>query len=209
VIGHDKLGNIIEMDAASGKPIWWTRVGFYANKSIEIPLPGAAPKGSGLIMESTHSGIEAFAAADNNTLYVTTSNVPSNWFVNANASHVEPVFNATKSGIGNGTVTAVDLKTGKTKWVYPTGFPTWVSPLVTNGIVFAGHITEIGTPYKYNVFGAPYKTPLVPNAIIMALVKQTGKKLWQFRVGSLVGVLEMECYLYQLALMKFRPTQGE
>jgi outer membrane protein assembly factor BamB len=101
---------------------------------------------------------------------------------------VEPVFNATKSGIGNGTVTAVDLKTGKTKWVYPTGFPTWVSPLVTNGIVFAGHITEIGTPYKYNVFGAAYKTPLVPNAIIMALDKQTGKKLWQFRVGSPVGV---------------------
>jgi alcohol dehydrogenase (cytochrome c) len=188
VIGHDKLGNIIEMNAASGKPIWWTRVGFYANKSIDIPLPGAAPKGSGLIMADTHSGIQAFAAADNDTLYVSTSSVPENWFVNGNASHLEPAFNATKNGIGNGTFTAVDLKTGKTKWVYPTEFPTWVSPLVTNGIVFAGHITEIGKPYKYDVFGTPNKTPLVANGMIMALDKQTGKKLWEFRVGSPVGV---------------------
>jgi alcohol dehydrogenase (cytochrome c) len=188
VIGHDKLGNIIEMDAVSGKPIWWTRVGFYANKSIEIPMPGAAPKGSGLIMADTHSGIQAFAAADNNTLYVSTSSVPENWFVNGNASHLEPAFNATKNGIGNGTITAVDLKTGKTKWVYPTEFPTWVSPLVTNGIVIAGHITEIGRPYKYDVFGTPYKTPLVANGMIMTLDKETGKKLWEFRVGSPVGV---------------------
>jgi alcohol dehydrogenase (cytochrome c) len=188
VIGHDKLGNMIEMDAASGKPIWWTRVGFYANKSIDIPLPGVAPNGSGLIMADTHSGIQAFAAADNNTLYVSTSSVPENWFVNGNASHLEPAFNATKNGIGNGTITAVDLKTGKTKWVYPTEFPTWVSPLVTNGIVFGGHITGIGKPYKYDVFGTPYKTPLVANGIIMALDKQTGKKLWEFRVGSPVGV---------------------
>jgi outer membrane protein assembly factor BamB len=71
---------------------------------------------------------------------------------------IAPAFNATKNGIRNGTFTAVDLKTGKTKWVYPTAFPTWVSPLVTNGIVFAGHITEIGKPYKYDVFGTPNKT---------------------------------------------------
>src|SRR5215469_14208755 len=188
VIGHDKLGKMIEMDAASGKPIWWTRVGFYANKSIDIPLPGATPKGSGLIMADLQSSIEAFAAADNNTLYVSTSSVPENWFVNGYASHLEPAFNATNSGIGNGTITAVDLKTGKTKWVYPTKFPTWVSPLVTNGIVFAGHITEIGKPYKDDVFGTPYKTPLLANGIIMALDKQTGKKLWDFRMGSPVGV---------------------
>lgn len=188
VIGHDKLGNIIEMDAASGKPIWWTRVGFYANKSIDLPLPGPAPKGSGLIMADTHSGIQAYAAADRDTLYASTSSVPENWFVNGNASHLEPAFNATKNGIGNGTITAVDLKTGKIKWVYPTDFPTWVSPLVTNGVVFAGHITEIGKPYKYDVFGTPNKTPLVANGIIMALDKDTGKKLWEFRVGAPVGV---------------------
>lgn len=55
-------------------------------------------------------------------------------------------------------------------------------------IVFAGRITEIGKPYKYDVFGTPYKTPLVANGMIMALDKQTGKKLWEFSVGSPVGV---------------------
>jgi hypothetical protein len=47
-------------------------------------------------------------------------------------------------------------------------------------IVFAGRITEIGKPYKYDVFGTPYKTPLVANGMIMALDEQT--------VGSPVGV---------------------
>ena len=52
-----------------------------------------------------------------------------------------------------------------------------------NGIVFTGHITEIGKPYKYDVFGTPYKTPLLANGIIMALDKETGKKLCEFRVA--------------------------
>jgi outer membrane protein assembly factor BamB len=35
-----------------------------------------------------------------------------------------PEINMIKNGIGNGTITAIDLKTGKTKWEYPTEFPT-------------------------------------------------------------------------------------
>lgn len=188
VIGHDKFGSIIAMDANTGKPIWWNRVGFYANKSIDLPLPGDFPKGSGLIWGDTHSGIQAYAAADKDTLYVATSNVPENWFKTGNAGYLEPQFNAIKNGIGNGTITAIDIKTGKTKWIHPTEFPTWVSPAVSNGVVFTGQITNIGTPYKFDVFGTPAKTPLLPNGIVMALDKDTGKTLWQFRVGAPIGV---------------------
>ena len=121
-------------------------------------------------------------------LYVSTSNVPENWFETGNAGYLSPVFSAIKNGIGNGTITAFDIKTGKTKWVHPTEFPTWVSPAVSGGVVYTGHITNIGTPYKFDVFGTPAKTPLLPNGIIMALDKDTGKTLWQFRVGTPIGI---------------------
>ena len=42
----------------------------------------------------------------------------------------------------------------------PTEFPTWVSPAVSGGVVYTGHITNIGKPYKFDVFGTPVKTPL-------------------------------------------------
>ena len=38
------------------------------------------------------------------------------------------------NSVGNGPITAIDLKTGKIKWVHKTDFPTWVSPLATNGV---------------------------------------------------------------------------
>ncbi len=189
VIGHDKLGSIIAIDATTGKPVWVNRAGFYANKSIDkLPSPGEAPKGSGLFWGDTHSGIEAYAAVDKDTLYVSTSNVPENWFKTGDAGYLSPVFSAIKNGIGNGTITAFDIKTGKTKWIHPTEFPTWVSPAVSGGVVYAGHITNIGKPYKFNAFGTPVKTPLLPNGIVMALDKDTGKTLWQFRVGTPIGI---------------------
>ncbi len=54
--------------------------------------------------------------------------------------------------MGNGSITALDLKTGEIKWELKTDFPTWVSPLVTNGVVFSGTITATGTPYPYSDF---------------------------------------------------------
>src|SRR5436190_23170154 len=98
--------------------------------------------------------------------------------------HADPVFDAIENGIGNGTITAIDINTGKIKWTYPTEFPTAVSPAVTNGIVFSGHMTATGKPYTFNEFGAPIKTPLNPSGIIMALDKDTGKKIWEFNVGT-------------------------
>jgi outer membrane protein assembly factor BamB len=92
-----------------------------------------------------------------------------------------------ENGIGNGTITSIDIKTGKANWVHPTSFPTWVSPAVTNGLVFSGHITATGKPYDVNVFGAPISTPLSPSWIIMALDEDTRKKLWEYNVGAQIG----------------------
>jgi glucose dehydrogenase len=106
----------------------------------------------------------------------------------ASVVHIDPVFDSIANGVGNGTITAMDIKTGKIKWQHPTEFPTWVSPLVTNGIVFSGHITATGKPYKFNDFGAPSQTPLISSGIIMALDKDTGKTLWQYNVGAPIGI---------------------
>ena len=37
---------------------------------------------------------------------------------------IVPAFGAIENGIGNGTITAIDMDTGNIKWVYPTEFPT-------------------------------------------------------------------------------------
>jgi alcohol dehydrogenase (cytochrome c) len=98
------------------------------------------------------------------------------------------VFDSIANGVGNGTITAIDLETGEIKWQHATEFPTWVSPLVTDGVVFSGHITATGKPYQYGQFGAPTQAPLVPSSIIMALDKDNGEVLWQYNVGTPVGI---------------------
>lgn len=114
-------------------------------------------------------------------------------FFSVNASEagarVVPAFDAIDNGIGNGSITAIDIQTGDIKWVYPTEFPTWVSPLVTNGLVISGHVTATGKPYGTNACGAPNspsETPLIPSGII--LDKDTGQKLWEFNIGTPVGI---------------------
>ena len=89
-------------------------------------------------------------------------------FFSSQGGHVDPVFDAIENGIGNGTITAIDINTGKIKWVYPTEFPTAVSPAVTNGIVFSGHMTATGKPYSFNEDAAPRNTLLNPSGIIVA-----------------------------------------
>jgi outer membrane protein assembly factor BamB len=82
------------------------------------------------------------------------------------------VFDAIENGIGNGTITAIDINTGKIKWVYPTEFPTAVSSAVTNEVMFSGHMTATGKLYRFNEDGAPLNSP----GIIMTLDKDTERK---------------------------------
>jgi alcohol dehydrogenase (cytochrome c) len=184
VIGHDKRGDVMTMDAATGKPLWSNVIGTLY-RTDAIPMIN----GSGEIWPGTQYGIEAYSAADKNgTVYVASSSMGFNFFVNGTGGHVDPVFDTIANGVGNGTITAIDIKTGKIKWQHPTEFPTWVSPLVTNGVVFSGHITATGKPYQFNEFGAPTQTPLISSGIIMALDKDTGKTLWQYNVGAPIGI---------------------
>jgi outer membrane protein assembly factor BamB len=49
-------------------------------------------------------------------------------------------------------------------------------------------MTATGKPYPFNEDAAPINTPLNPSGIIVALDKDTGKKIWEFIVGSPVGI---------------------
>jgi alcohol dehydrogenase (cytochrome c) len=135
VVGSDKRGDVIAMDALTGKPIWWTVLGdtYGTNAIPQI-------NGSGLTMAGASEGAQAYHAVDNNnTLYFAISNNGYNFFINGpNDAFLEPAENATKSGIGNGTITALDTKTGQIKWQTPIDLPTRVSPLVTDGILISG-----------------------------------------------------------------------
>lgn len=188
VIGTDKRGDIIAMDAKTGKPIWTKTVGTIYRDDA---MPAPPPDGSGPVWPGTQYGVESYSATDNDTLYVASSSMGFNFFLEnktTNVGYLVPLIDQIENGIGNGTITAIDLKTGETKWAYPTEYPTWVSPLVTNGLVFSGHVTATGKPYTVNVFGAAINTPKIPSGIIIALDKDSGKKLWEFNVGAPIGI---------------------
>jgi outer membrane protein assembly factor BamB/plastocyanin len=185
VVGQNKLGQAFALDASNGRVIW--------NKTLGVQYQiNADPQlfGSGIVWPGTQYGVEAYNANDGNMTYFSVSNMGFNYFKqkSGTSGHLVPAFDAIENGLGNGTITAVDLKTGVIKWTYPTKYPTWVSPLVSGGVVFSGHITGTGYPYEYNTFGAPTNTPLIPSGIILALDKNSGKKLWEFNVGSPIGI---------------------
>ncbi len=182
VIGHDKRGDIAALDAATGKPIWWRNLAvLYNENSTPTPNGSATWPGPG-------DGIESFTAFDNNTIYAAVSNQGMIFYPGPDKT-VVPDFKTMTNGIGNGSIVALDIKTGKIKWEHKTEFPTWCSPLVTNGLVFSGYITDWGMPYSYATdFGGPTETPKISSGILMALDADTGKELWEFNVGAQVGI---------------------
>ena len=58
-------------------------------------------------------GVMAYSAFDENNVYVAVSNQGSNFFSRPGEGHVEPAFESMTNGIGNGSITALDLKTGE------------------------------------------------------------------------------------------------
>jgi len=186
VIGHDKYGDIIAMNATTGTPIWWNTVGFNFRADV-----APSPEGSGPIWPGTQGGIEAYAAADEQNLYVAVSGGAYNYTLNGTSGSLAPVwdFPGMENGIGNGSIIALDLKTGRIVWEHPTPTPTWVSPLVTGDIVFSGYITPPGFPYEFDEFGTPTgETPMQVRGIILALNKTDGSTLWEYDVGVPVGI---------------------
>jgi alcohol dehydrogenase (cytochrome c) len=161
VIGHDKMGNLIAMDALTGEEIWWKTLGKQYRTDV-IPLPN----GSGMVWSY---GVYNYHAVDNDTLYVSATNRGLNFFTDGISGHKEAAPNSIEQGLVNGTIMALDLRTGKIKWQYQTEFPPRVSPLVTYDIVFAGYI--------------PFAKKL-KSGVILALDKETGTKLWEFDVNA-------------------------
>jgi glucose dehydrogenase len=185
VIGHNKRGDIMAMYADTGKPIWWRNVAVLHNESIP-----ATPDGTNATWPGSGDGIEDYTAFDNSTVYAAVSNQGMIFYGGPGvAGSSLPDFESMPNGIGNGSIVALDLRTGVIKWEHKTDFPTWVSPLVTNGVVFSGHITAIGMPYKFSPdYGDPVDTPKISSGILIALDADTGKLLWEFNVGAPVGI---------------------
>lgn len=190
VIGHDKMGNIVAMDATTGKPIWSRTVGKQYNTD-SIPLPG----GSGVVWSY---GINSFHAVNNDTLYIAAVNRGVNYFTDGIKGYRVPAPHTIELGLHNGTIDAIDIRTGKTKWEYPTAFPPRVSPLVTNDLVLAGYIpftekiktkSTIDSDVTTNTTQPRKIISTVKTGVLLALDKQTGKKLWEFHLDAPIGVV--------------------
>jgi glucose dehydrogenase len=195
VIGHDKMGNVIAMDAATGKPLWWRTLGKQYNTE-SIP----SPKGSGMVWSY---GINSFHAVYDDTLYIAAVNRGVNYFADGIKGHRVPAPHTIELGLHNGTIDAIDIRTGKTKWEYPTAFPPRVSPLVTNGLVFAGYIpftekakiestanaVNNNTTTTTTQPSSATITHTVKSGVILALDRQTGKKVWEFDLDAPIGAV--------------------
>jgi hypothetical protein len=73
------------------------------------------PNGSGAIWPGPADGIESYSAFDENSVFVAVSNRGMNYFSRPEGGHIEPAFASMPNGIGNGSITALDLKAGKIK----------------------------------------------------------------------------------------------
>jgi alcohol dehydrogenase (cytochrome c) len=179
VIGHDKMGNVIAMDSATGKEIWWKTLGKQSNIDA-IP----SPTGSGMIWSY---GVDGFHAVDNskNTLYIAATNRGLNYFTDGGiAGHKVAAPHTIKQGLRNGTISAMDLRNGEIKWQYQTEFPPRVSPLVTDDIVFAGYL-----PFTEKTRAKSNHTTTTSSGVILALDQETGEKLWEYNVNASIGAV--------------------
>jgi len=161
VIGHDKMGNVIAMDARTGQEIWWRTLGEQYRTEV-----APSPNGSGMVWSY---GIFNYHAVDNDTLYISSTNRGLDYFTDGISGHKISAPNSIEQGLVNGTIMALNIRTGEIKWQLQTKYPPRVSPLVTNDILFAGYI-----PYAKNL-----KT-----GVILALDKDTGGILWESNVNA-------------------------
>lgn len=186
VIGHDKMGNIIAMNAATGKEIWWRTMGKEKDYNTDtIPQP----KGSGLVWTY---GIDTYHAVDNNnTLYVTTNGRALNFFTNGTSGYRTPIAKSIELGYVNGTITAIDMRTGVIKWNDKVNFPPLVSPTVSQGLVFSGYIPFVEKSTTSSEHGHENghtrPTHQIRTGLILALDSSTGKEMWRSTVPGPIG----------------------
>ncbi len=193
VIGHDKRGDVMAMNATDGTPIWWVTLTDLMN-----PNQNPTPEGTDIVMPGPGAGIEAFTATDGTKVYAAASNTGGRYysqqpsFLSGTDLLTEGgfvrYFSLFPNGYGNGSISAIDVKTGQVVWKTPIDNCTFVSPLVSNGVVYSGQLSDQGKPFTYSDFGGPVKTPLTATGFLMALDADTGKELWRYNVGAQVGI---------------------
>ncbi|MEN6342268.1 MAG: PQQ-binding-like beta-propeller repeat protein [Methanospirillum sp.] len=193
VIGHDKRGDVMAMDSLTGRPLWWVTL-----TDLQKPGQNPVPNGTDIVMPGPGAGIEAFTATDGMRVYAAVSNTAGRYyskqpsFLNGTNLLTEggfvPDFSVFPNGYGNGSINAIDVQTGQLVWKTRTDNCTFVSPLVTNGLVFSGQISDQGKPFTYSDFGGPVWTPLLSSGYLMALDASNGKELWRYNVGAQVGI---------------------
>jgi alcohol dehydrogenase (cytochrome c) len=193
VIGHDKRGDVMALDAATGNPVWNLNV-VYTQNTDQNPTPG----GTDVVWPGPAAGVESFTATDGHFVYVAGSSTPVKYYSQQpdflkGTGHLldggaVPQEDAIDNGYGNGTITKIDATNGRIVWQNKIANPTFVSPLVTNGVVFSGHVTDTGKPFTFSDFGGPSVTPLQPSGMIQAFDTNTGKLLWEFNLGGQCGV---------------------
>ena len=82
VVGTDKRGDVIAMDAATGKPIWWTVLGTIYGTNVDPQANGEQFSDSRSHWRST-----AYHAADNaNLIYLATTSTTQNFFLKGQSS---------------------------------------------------------------------------------------------------------------------------
>lgn len=175
VIGHDKMGNIIAMDAIIGKVLWWKTLGRQYNTD-SIPKPN----GSGEIW--SYGIFNYHAVDDTNTLYVAATNRGLNYFTDGGISgHRVSPPHTIELGLRNGTIASLDLRTGEIKWQLSTQYPPRISPLVTRDLLFAGYIHFLENTRANGHIST------TKSSIILALDKKNGQKLWEGDIKAEVG----------------------
>jgi hypothetical protein len=127
------------------------------------------PNGSGTIWAY---GVYNYHAVDSNTAYIPATNRGLNFFTDGISGHKVAPPHTIEQGLRNGTIFALDLATGNIKWQFDIEFPPRVSPIVTDSILFCGYI--------------PF-TDKAKSGVILALDKESGRKLWEYNTNAPIG----------------------
>lgn len=160
IIAGGKMGDVYELDAATGRLIFKTPVGKHNghdNDSVRALHHRFHPKYPYRVYPGDLGGIETNGATDGNVAYVSTVNL---YQTRPNASAViagmQPISQAT------GDEVAIDLTSGKILWSTKLPSPPFGAATISNDLVFT-------TTY---------------NGRVLAFSRATGKIVWQ---GKLPG----------------------
>jgi outer membrane protein assembly factor BamB len=109
-----------------------------------------------------------------------------NYFTNGLSGHRTPLTNNSIGlGFQNGTITAIDMRTGMIKWNYRIDFPPLVSGHPRIGFLRIYSIYRNG---KIQSYWTSYKITSKRTGVVLALDNDTGKKMWTATVKGSIGV---------------------